>query len=63
VLSRAAELLSEEPYISWSPDGRYLAAWGRLGLQIVDATNGSSTGFPVQWLTALPSGGPISWGP
>jgi len=61
-LRRAAELLSEEPHITWSPDGRYLASWGRLGLQIVDVTSDSPLGYTVRWLTALPSGGPISWG-
>jgi len=62
-LHRAAELFSEEPYLSWSPDGRYLAAWGRLGLQIVDMSSDRSSMRPVRWLTALPGGSPISWGP
>ena len=61
-LDRAAELTSEEPYLSWSPDGHYLASWGRLGLQIVDMWSDRPM-RSVRWLTALPGGSPISWGP
>jgi hypothetical protein len=60
-LRRAAELSSEEPYLATSPDGRYVASWGRLGLQILELSGGSSDVQP-QWLTAAPSAGPISWG-
>jgi Tol biopolymer transport system component len=59
-LYQAAELYSEEPYLTWSPDGRYLASWGRQGLQIVDLSTEAPA--PVQWVTALAGAGPISWG-
>lgn len=62
-LQRGAELLSEQPYLAWSPDGRFIAAWGRLGLQIVDVSSDVAGEYPVRWLTGLPGGGPISWGP
>jgi Tol biopolymer transport system component len=72
---RAAELFGDNPYLAWSPDGRYLASWGRQGLQIVDMSVDPAAQEPqiadmsvdpaanrVRWLTALSGGGPISWG-
>jgi TolB protein len=60
-LRQAAELFSDSPYLAWSPDGRYLASWGRQGLEILDMSNEGGP-YPVEWLTAMSGGGPISWG-
>jgi len=62
-LRQAAALFSEEPYLTWSPDGRYLASWGRQGLQVIDMSAELPAADSIRWLTALASGGPVSWGP
>jgi Tol biopolymer transport system component len=62
-LRQAAALFSEEPYLTWSPDGRYLASWGRQGLQVIDMSSDASATDRVRWVTAQASGGPVSWGP
>jgi Tol biopolymer transport system component len=56
-LRRVAALANEQPFIAWSPDGRHMAVWGGVGLQIVDVTSGGTR------LLRNPVGtGPISWG-
>jgi Tol biopolymer transport system component len=62
-IRRLALLGNIQPYLAWSPDGRYIAAWGSGGLQIVDTAAGFAVD-PVQFPRgrfADGSGG-ISWG-
>ena len=42
---------------SWSPDGRFVAAWGLDGLQLVDVASGA-----IQQLSRDASLGSVSWG-
>lgn len=56
-LKRVAALSNEQPYVAWSPDGRHVAVWGGIGLQIVDAASGA-----VRLLRNPVGTGPISWG-
>ena len=56
-LRRVAALANEQPYVAWSPDGRHVAVWGGIGLQIVDAASGA-----LRVLRNPVGTGPISWG-
>jgi Tol biopolymer transport system component len=55
---RLAALRNVQPYLAWSPDGRYIAAWGASGLQIVDTAANNA----VHLESTDPGAAGISWG-
>lgn len=61
-LRRVTELFSQQPYLTWSPDGRYLASRDRLGLRVIDMFGDLAAEGSVQWIAGALSSGPISWG-
>jgi len=57
-LRRLAALRNVQPYLAWSPDGRYLAAWGASGLQLLDTAAANA----FRLVLNEPGAGGISWG-
>ena len=60
-LRKVVELLSPQPFLAWSPDGRSLASRDRFGLRVIDMAGGTG-GESLRWVAGQISGGPISWG-
>jgi tricorn protease-like protein len=56
-MHRIAQLFDLQPDIAWSPDGRHIASFGTIDLQVVDVETGA-----VQSLPRLKGDGPIAWG-